>query len=600
MSTSAQPSQHSEPNTVPPPKDTLRVNTPNADQRPADTTTEPIDLDSNESSEIETHSDESSAESEDSQQSDDDNEWDFDDAWDDSNIDSLSKPQQEVDASNLELLLFQQQVLRIKSKKNAPPLLPFEILVEISKYLPSLKDHKSFMMVSHRHLSALFPRLYKTPILTSPTTLSLFIRTVKESIYYETRHYMNSVKCLHLGELAISDDHLFDIINRCKHLESLTVHAPDFSTTSLCSLALASLDKLDISGCGQVEIGVWATASLTAGLVMTSLNLSRTKLLDADIPQLLDHLPQLQNLSLTACSRLTNHTACHIAIHNQRLVSLTLDECYISDQGVTALCCGVHSKLHGSLRMLYLNRTSISVTGFQTVLCSLTQLELFSASGCDLMCNYPIQDNEFVEPYPQWRKVAAVEARDEVTNGTPAYPGIQFHQTRLNVPDAETLALVSISVSGEAVLDSHLMALKFARGLTCVTLVRCRVTHPFVGELLSRLEKLKTIYIDDCWDLRLNEVLSHITRSASRFTLEHLTMTPERQSLRNLFRLVQHCPRLQSLSVEHMNRKRSSLSERDLQAMRKYRVISDAVEEDALEEYLQSRLREQEWRRRIG
>ncbi|KAJ3072703.1 SCF ubiquitin ligase complex subunit [Podochytrium sp. JEL0797] len=568
--------------------------------RPVDATTEPMDLDSNESSESITHSDETSAESEDSQQSDDDDEWDFGDAWDDSNTESVLKPQQqEVDGSNLELLLFQQQVLSIKSKKPAPPLLPFEILVEISKYLPSLKDHKSFMMVSQRHLSALFPRLYKTPAITSPTTLSLFIRTVKESVYYETRHYMNSVKCLHLGDLSISDDHLFDIINRCNRLESLSVHTPTVTSTSLChvSNALPNLENLDMSGCGGVEMGIWVmnlgstTCLPSAEFTMTSLNLSRTKISDAHVPQLLDHLPQLRNLSLTACARLTNSTACHIAIHNQGLVSLVLDECHISDEGVTALCCGVYSKLHGSLRMLRLNRTAISVAGFQTVLCSLPKLESFAAVRCALMHNSSLPQ-EWRESDPEWLGRATMEVRQELLLRTPAYPGIQFRQTRVRVSRGETIALESISVSGAAVLDSELDALKGARGLRRVRLVGCRVTQGFVVRLVSRLDKLETICIEPCGDVSIKSIIFHIARSPCRFTLEHLTATNERVPLRDIFRLVQTCPRLKSVSVSHMNRSRKSFQEAELLAMRKFGVVSDAVEEDALEGYLQG----WEWR----
>ncbi|KAJ3281528.1 hypothetical protein HDU76_008909 [Blyttiomyces sp. JEL0837] len=228
--------------------------------------------------------------------------------------------------------------------------LPIEINIVINGFLEDRKDMISFMLVCRQTLNTVAPTIWKCPDLSNGTVLKLFVRTIRESRVYQVRRFAAMVEELDLATLPVSDDDLFDVIARCENMVKFTIRNKQISSTPLVQLftSCRHLKHLNLAGCEGVEIHFFVSrlvglpsptsATLPQSPVRASppcdisfLNLSRTRLDDDDVANLMLNLRTLATFRSTGCKNITDKALKYIAEHGISLVQLSVSECQVTD-----------------------------------------------------------------------------------------------------------------------------------------------------------------------------------------------------------------------------------------------------------------------------
>ncbi|KAI9331865.1 hypothetical protein BDR26DRAFT_921945 [Obelidium mucronatum] len=517
--------------------------------------------------------------------------------WEGIWIDSIPKTHTDSLSNDaLPLLPFPSQLCR-----KVPPL-PSEIFLLIDAYLTTPRDHMLLMNLCQLSLSILAPLAYHRPLIRNDKNLDLFLRTVKESKAFESRYYMNMVKILDLHHLPITDDELFEVIKRCEYLESLAVHSARINSTSLCQIAMSlpNLHTLDISSCDNVEMKILVSRLVTtppAGSLLPAtgvlahlkhVNLSRTRVADADIKKLVKHYPNLETLNLDKCHKIDNHTAKYISMYSHTLKTLVLSSCRINDIGASMMACKYQSRVRTTLENLNLSVTAISPTGVQTILSNCTRLVSFVARECPLN-----QDKSLPWHLTQLSKNTDVDDDDNDDGFADFICSSPLQEdTYLNNP--EQIQLKSLSLQGCNILDAHLTpSLSLASNLESVSLDSCGITLETI-RTLSTIESLENVELHNCSKLASHNTLLLL---AEYKKLKTLKFRGTQMPLSAVFRLAQRCPTLIQVdmqrlrSIENRHQWLNSIDQwmfglKDLVKMRMTDIVIGFQTDEELREYL--------------
>ncbi|KAI8850495.1 hypothetical protein BC829DRAFT_150001 [Chytridium lagenaria] len=252
------------------------------------------------------------------------------------------------------------------------------------------------MRTCKKSMEAVSPSLWKGPQLLRPHHLTLFTRTIQETKVYQTLNYASMIDALTIGVLPISDNDLFDILTRCTNITQLIVQNNSISSTSLSQVVGSQkLTTLNIAGCEKVEMNVFVNrlvqgpspTSPTPTLYTLSLqhvNLSRTRLSNGDVENLLSHFTSLTSLRITGCKSITDESLVIISKHGVALQELSFSECLITNTGISHLL-NPESVCRLTLKHVEASKTLISVSSVVWMLRKLVKLETLVIKDCPVL-----------------------------------------------------------------------------------------------------------------------------------------------------------------------------------------------------------------------
>ncbi|KAJ3029498.1 UNVERIFIED_CONTAM: hypothetical protein HDU68_011989 [Siphonaria sp. JEL0065] len=399
-----------------------------------------------------------------------------------------------------------QALLMPCARKGGPLVLPAELYLSIAAYLKNPSDIIRFMKTSQRALSSLAPIIYRNPNIRSSHSLTLFLRTVVASKAFESRYYMSMIKHIDFRYLSLSDNDLFDVIDRCTKLEALTVHSKTITCTSLSHMSstLKELNLLDISSCENVEMKILIPQLVSATYRakqriqsaldnhllqhpslynLSYLDFARTRVSDAEVKQVVTAFPKLHTLKLDGCRKVTNASLKHLSMYGSSLKHLSLEDCRITDFGVSIIA-NRNSLLCSGLQDLNLNKSAISPLGVSYVLENMTGLSQFSAKGCALNqgTGLPFYLREFPDDVESGFENFEATVSDEKE-------GVFVHMPRQGLVSA----LKFLNLTGIKILDQHVVSgLGMAKYLESVDFDSCGITV----ETIRTITQIKTLEVE--------------------------------------------------------------------------------------------------------
>ncbi|KAJ3414639.1 Asparagine synthetase domain-containing protein 1 [Chytridiales sp. JEL 0842] len=431
-------------------------------------------------------------------------------------------------------------------------MLPVEVVFEIHRHLDP-KEYLAFMCVCRQTMHALASAIYRTPLLQKQATLDAFLRTMKQAKLFLTMPYFNLVEHLDLASLKISDDDLFDLVSIVPNLKSLSLRNRFITSTPLAQLATMTpkLTELNIAGCSQVEtcilvnklVGLASPSSAhfptspvaPTPALLKSLTLSRTRITNEDILQLVLHFQDLSYLRLTDCKGITNLALRHLGRFAGKLAHLGVSECGISNSGISYLCCK-DSVARKSLQYLEMNKTAIDCNKVvRLIIETCPNISEIAAKSSEMTLRR-LRLSEEVD-LPLWNSLSP-DAGD-------VEPNFEYEK----LPDSD-MALKLEVIKIDQVRDSAFpKAITNAYRLTTFHATNNELSPSFLT-LLAQFGSLKTLDLSSSDGIRASTDYLNLTHGPLRNSLETLILRHCRHvNVHVLMNLAKRCPMLNTIDV---------------------------------------------------